>query len=85
MTWDGSKGSNVVEELLKGSEIRSWSGDRSTLERKLGTEPRKRSAGDDLDAEMDAGKVKKVKKHREEPKAYKWDKNPFQVRDINLY
>jgi len=63
VTWDGSKGSNVVEELLKGSEIRSWSGDRSTLERKLGTEPRKRSAGDDLDAEMDAGKVKKVKKH----------------------
>ena len=55
------------------------------MERKLGTEPRKRSAGDDLDAEMDAGKVKKVKKHREEPKAYKWDKNPFQVRDINLY
>merc|ERR1712179_38346 len=79
VTWDGSKGSNVVEELLKGSEIRSWSGDRSTLERKVGTEPRKRSAGDDLDAEMDAGKVKKVKKHREEPKAYKWDKNPFQI------
>jgi len=79
LTWDGSKGSNVVEELLKGSEIRSWSGDRSTLERRLGTEPRKRSAGDDLDAEMDAGKVKKVKKHREEPRAYKWDKNPFQI------
>ena len=87
VTWDGSKRSNVVEELLKGSEIRSWSGDRSTLERKLGTEPRKRSAGDDLDAEMDAGKVKKVKKDREEeePKAYEWDKNPFQVRNINLY
>jgi len=79
VTWDGSKGSNVVEELLKGSEIRSWSGDRSTLERKLGAEPRKRSAGDDLDAEMDAGRVKKVKKHREEPRAYKWDKNPFQI------
>ena len=85
VTWDVTKRSNVVEELLKGSEIRSWSGDRSTLERKLGTEPRKRSAGDDLDAEMDAGKVKKVKKHREEPKAYKWDKNPLQVRNLNLY
>jgi len=79
VTWDGSKGSNIVEEMLKGSEIRSWSGDRSTLERKLATEPRKRSAGDDLDAEMDAGRVKKVKKHREEPGAYKWDKNPFQI------
>jgi len=79
VTWDGSKGSNVVEELMKGSEIRSWSGDRSTLERKLVVEPRKRAAGDDLDAEMDAGKVKKVKKYREEPGAYKWDKNPFQI------
>jgi len=79
VTWDGSKGSNVLEEVLKGSEIRSWSGDRSALERKTGAEPRKRSAGDDLDAEMDAGKVKKVKKHREEPSAYKWDKNPFQI------
>eukprot|EP00092_Neocalanus_flemingeri_P004825 GFUD01005193.1.p1 GENE.GFUD01005193.1~~GFUD01005193.1.p1 ORF type:complete len:1167 (+),score=221.51 GFUD01005193.1:109-3609(+) len=79
VTWDGSKGSNVVEELMKGSEIRSWSGDRSALERKSAAEPRKRSAGDDLDAEMDAGRVKKVKKHREEPQAYKWDRNPFQI------
>ena len=79
VTWDGSKGSNVVEELMKGSEIRSWSGDRSALERKVTVEPRKRSAGDDLDAEMDAGRVKKVKKHREEAPAYKWDQNPFQV------
>ena len=79
VTWDGRKGSNVVEELMKGSEIRSWSGDRSTLERKLVVESRKRSAGDELDAEMDAGRVKKVKKHREEPAAYKWDRNPFQV------
>ena len=68
---------------MKGSEIRSWSGDRSTLERKLVVEPRKRSAGDDLDAEMDAGRVKKVKKHREEPAAYKWDRNPFQVETIS--
>jgi len=80
VTWDGSKGSNFVEELMKGSEIRSWSGDRSTLERKLASEPRKRSAVEDLDAEMDAGRVKKVKKQKDEPNAYKWaDKNPFQI------
>jgi len=79
VTWDGSKGSNVVEELMKSSEIRSWSGDRSTLERKMLGEQRKRSAGDDLDEEMDAGRVKKVKKHREEPAAYRSDQNPFQV------
>jgi hypothetical protein len=77
MTWDGSKGSDVFQELLKGSEIRSWSGDRSTLEKNQ--EARKRSAEEDLDEELDRGRSKKVKKKKEEPGAYKWDQNPFQV------
>jgi len=78
MTWDGSKGSDVLQELLKGSEIRSWSGERSTLEKNQ--EARKRSAEYDPDDELDRGKVKKVKKRKEEPGAYKWENvNPFQV------
>ena len=42
-------------------------------------EPRKRSATQDFDAELDAGRVKKVKKWKEEENS-KWsDMNPFQV------
>merc|ERR1719209_2832940 len=77
-TWDGSKSSNFLEELKKGQEIRSWSGDRSALE-KGGGEVRKRSAEEDQDAEMDRGKTKKVKKYREEGEAYKGGRNPFQA------
>jgi len=78
MTWDGSKGSDVLDELLKGSEIRSWNGGRSALEKNQ--EARKRSAEYDLDEDLDQGKVKKVKKRKEEAGAYKWaDVNPFQV------
>ena len=77
-TWDGSKSDNIGELLRKQSEIRSWSGDRSqVLERKT-TEPRKRSAAQELDAELDAGRVKKVKKWREEEERWT-DKNPFQL------
>lgn len=78
VTWDGSKGSNIAEQLRKNTEIRSWSGERSKdLERKS-LEPRKRSAAQDLDAELDAGRVKKVKKFRED--SSKWnEKNPFQL------
>merc|ERR1712029_1045656 len=42
------------------------------------TEPRKRSAAQELDAELDAGRVKKVKKWREEEERWT-DKNPFQL------
>merc|ERR1719507_692717 len=77
-TWDGSKSSNLLEELRKGQEIRSWSGDRSALE-KGGGEVRKRSAEEDQDAEMDRGKTKKVKKYREEGEAYRGGRNPFQA------
>merc|ERR1712013_650929 len=45
-TWDGSKSSNFLEELKRGQEIRSWSGDRSALEKGAG-EVRKRSAEED--------------------------------------
>jgi len=80
VTWDGSKGSNIADLLRKGSEIRSWSGDRSKdLERK-NMEPRKRSAAQELDAELDAGRVKKVKKFKDDERSSKWnDKNPFQM------
>merc|ERR1712037_755874 len=77
-TWDGSKSSNLLDELKKGQEIRSWSGDRSALE-KGGGEVRKRSAEEDQDAEMDRGKTKKVKKYREEGEAYRGGRNPFQA------
>merc|ERR1712059_214740 len=77
VTWDGSKGSSVFQELLKGTEIRSWSGDRGTFEKSQ--EVRKRSAESDPDEEMDRGRTKKVKKRQEEPAAYKWDQNPFQI------
>ena len=78
VTWDGSKGANITEQLRKNTEIRSWSGERSKdLERKS-LESRKRSAAQDLDAELDAGRVKKVKKFRED--SSKWnEKNPFQL------
>merc|ERR1719462_635209 len=77
-TWDGSKSSSLLDELRKGQEIRSWSGDRSALE-KGGGEVRKRSAEEDQDAEMDRGKTKKVKKHRDEGEAYRGGRNPFQA------
>ena len=79
VTWDGTKGGGDIGDLLRRQgEIRSWSGDRSRdLERKS-LEPRKRSAAQDHDAELDAGRVKKVKKWREDTD--KWsDLNPFQA------
>ena len=80
VTWDGSKGGlDIGDQLRRSGEIRAWSGDRSShLERKS-LEPRKRSATQDFDAELDAGRVKKVKKWKEEENS-KWsDMNPFQV------
>ena len=58
---------------------RSWGGERSTLEKK-DPEHRKRSAGQELDAEIDTGRVKKIRKQeRDEPT--RWGKeNPFQVK-----
>ena len=79
VTWDGSRGSNIADEVMKSTSIRSWSGDRSSLDKRPLGDQRKRSAADELDAEMDAGRVKKMKKHRIEPPNFKWDKNPFQV------
>ena len=58
VTWDGSKGADIVGELMKGSGIRSWSGDRSDLERRR--DERKRGANTDND-DIDRGKVKKVR------------------------
>jgi len=72
VTWDGSKGSNFVDELKKASAIRSWSGERSAFDKSQ--EPRKRSA--DSDEELDRGRLKKVKKRKEERSL---DYNPFQV------
>ena len=46
---------------------------------------RKRSMEDDQDAEMDQGRVKKVKKYREEAHAYRGGQNPFQVVELNLF
>ena len=40
---------------------------------------------DDQDAEMDQGRVKKVKKYREEAHAYRGGQNPFQVVELNLF
>jgi len=76
VTWDGSKGADIVAELNKGSGIRSWSGDRSDLERKR--DERKRGAETDND-DIDRGKVKKVKKRKEEAAAYNKSSNPFQT------
>merc|ERR1719509_416666 len=76
VTWDGSKGADIVAELNKGSGIRSWSGDRSHLEKKR--DERKRGADTDND-EMDRGRVKKVKKRKEEASAYHKSSNPFQT------
>ena len=75
----GTKGGGDIGDLLRRQgEIRSWSGDRSRdLERKS-LEPRKRSAAQEHDAELDAGRVKKVKKWREETDNWS-DLNPFQA------
>ena len=81
VTWDGTKGGGDIGDMIRRqTEIRSWSGDRSRdLERK-NLEPRKRSAAQDHDAELDAGRVKKVKKWRDETENSKWsDINPFQA------
>jgi len=78
VTWDGRKSTNITDQLNKASEIRSWGGERSTLEKK-DPEHRKRSAGQELDAEIDTGRVKKIRKQeRDEPT--RWGKeNPFQI------
>ena len=81
VTWDGTKGGGDIGDMIRRqTEIRSWSGDRSRdLERK-NLEPRKRSAAQDHDVELDAGRVKKVKKWRDETENSKWsDINPFQA------
>ena len=59
VTWDGSRGSNIAVEVMNSTSIRSWSGDRSSLDKRPLGDQRKRSAADELDAEMDAGRVKK--------------------------
>jgi len=71
VTWDGSKGSSVLDELKRRPEVKSWSGDQSKWESKEG---RKRSASSS-EEEMDRGRTKKIKKRQEERNT---DLNPFQ-------
>jgi len=70
VTWDGSKGSNFLDEIKKIGQVRSWSGERKSDHQDV----RKRSA--ESDEEMDRGRTKKVKKYRDERS---FDYNPFQM------
>jgi len=73
-TWDGSKkNSNVEDEIKRRSTIRGWDGQESKNEEKR---ERKRSISPSTDDEMDRGRVKKVKKKKEE-RHYGY--NPFQA------
>ena len=58
--------------------FRSWAGERSSLE-KRNPEQRKRSAAQELDAEIDAGRVKKFKKQNHDEPTRWGSSNPFQV------
>lgn len=72
VTWDGSKGTNFIDEIRRSSTVSSWGGNRRTEERS----ERKRSISPETDDELDRGRVKKVKKKWEDKKM---SYNPFQV------
>lgn len=69
-TWDGSKSSTVAENLEKnssihgyGSSVMSWDGGKNIVDREVEKDKeRKRHWSDEYDDEIDAGKVKKLKK-----------------------
>jgi len=79
VTWDGRKSTNIADQLSRASEIRSWGGDRSTLEKKNPDHQRKRSLAQEMDADIDAGRVKKFKKQNHDEPARWANSNPFQM------
>lgn len=69
--WDGSRHSQVATALhgssySLGSNVLSWDGDKNHLDKELQAEraAKKRHWSDEYNQEIDAGKVKKVKKHK---------------------
>jgi len=73
-TWDGSKkNTNFVDEIKRSSTILSWGGQES---KNVEKRERKRSISPSTDDEIDRGRVKKVKKKKED-RHYGY--NPFQA------
>ncbi|KAM3922287.1 ubiquitin carboxyl-terminal hydrolase 36 [Leptodactylus fuscus] len=83
-SWDGTKNSSVVQELLKnsnnkayGAEVRTWDGEVSAVSKDAANyaeEAQCSTVIDDWDEDFDRGKVKKIKFRRD-----KWRiKNGFQ-------
>ncbi|XP_070186180.1 ubiquitin carboxyl-terminal hydrolase 36-like isoform X2 [Littorina saxatilis] len=78
LLWDGSKKSQVAEELLKRPTVTTWGGEKSQADIEAEKEERRRNRktwGDHYEAEIDSGKVKKAKRKAEESP---WSFNPFQ-------
>ncbi|KAM3864442.1 ubiquitin carboxyl-terminal hydrolase 36 [Diretmus argenteus] len=74
--WDGKRGSNVVEELLKnatdkayGANVLSWDGEASAISRDAIEDFRHAKSDtviDEWDEDFDSGKVKKMKNYKRE-------------------
>lgn len=84
-TWDGSRDSSVVAQLLTsskglhgyGSSVTSWDGGENTLDRSGGKPDRKRQRRDSWNEDYDRGKVKKVKNSKDTSER-RFNGNPFQ-------
>lgn len=84
-TWDGSRDSSTVTQLLSGSKglhgyggsVASWEGGKSVVDSSGGRPDRKRQRRDSWDEDYDRGKEKKVKKNKDIRERH-FDGNPFQ-------
>ncbi|XP_076459651.1 uncharacterized protein LOC143292880 [Babylonia areolata] len=78
LLWDGSRKSEVVEELRKKATVTTWGGEKSEMEIEAEKEEKRRKKKtwkDHYEEEIDRGKVKKVKKKTDDTP---WPFNPFQ-------
>ncbi|KAL9955427.1 hypothetical protein ACROYT_G036754 [Oculina patagonica] len=84
-TWDGSRDSSTVAQLLSsskglhgyGNSVTSWEGGENIVDSTGGKPDRKRQRRDSWDEDYDRGKEKKVKKNKEIRERH-FNSNPFQ-------
>ncbi|XP_068717808.1 ubiquitin carboxyl-terminal hydrolase 36-like [Montipora capricornis] len=84
-TWDGSRDSSTVVQLLSagkglhgyGSSVTSWEGGKSIVDSTVGESSHKRQRRDSWDDDYDRGKEKKIKKSKDKRKRCT-NGNPFQ-------
>ncbi|KAM7447912.1 Ubiquitin carboxyl-terminal hydrolase 42 [Porites harrisoni] len=84
-TWDGSRASSAVDQLLSsskgfhgyGSSVTSWDGGENSVDNSVGEPGRKRQRRDSWDDEYDRGKEKKIKKNKDTSERHRKG-NPFQ-------